>query len=275
LSKATQALKTEEKTLLKKGSRNAHAAKPEHLRDNKLLLEYTAWMRNTQAVKRYLAQIVVAEKNMKEFSLSGFGASDAAPKKPAKAEDIVRMYDNAIQAMNEAKALGTPNAPPEEPLEQESKEFVARYITLRAERMYYVSLSNMRRGKWSEAEALAKETGSVCADACAHQQDCATPDEKALARLETLKMRLRLLHCVIRARASAGVEAEDEEEQKVESVLSAPDTFSVNPHRALVDVPPAVQPIPMRPFCVDVAGSRIDYPDLSSRKRKRGLFGLW
>jgi len=156
LSNATQALKTEEKSLKKKAARNAHAAKSEHLRDNGLLLEYTAWMRSTQAVKRYIAQIIVAEKSMKEFSLSGTGAPEAAGRKPAKAEDIVRMYDNAIQALNEAKALGTPNAPPDEPLEQESKEYIARHITLRAERMYYVSLKNMRHGKWSEAEALAR-----------------------------------------------------------------------------------------------------------------------
>ena len=214
---------------------------------------------------------------MKEFSLSGAAAapSEAATKKPAKAEDIVRMYDNAIQALNEAKALGTPNAPPDEPLEQESKEYIARYITLRAERMYYVALSNMRRGKWSEAEALAKATGGVCADAVAHQQDCATPDQKAIQRLDNLKQLLRLLHCVIRARASAGVEAEDEAEQKMEPVFDAPDTFSVNANRALVTLPPTLQPMPMRPFCVDVVGERIAYPDLSNRKKKRGFFGFW
>jgi len=274
LANATQALKTEEKALQKKASRNAHAAKTEHLRDNALLLEYVSWMRHTQAVKRYLAQIVISEKNMKEFSLSGMSATDASAKKPAKAEDIVRMYDNALQALNDAKALGSPNSPAGQLQEQESKEYTARSISLRAERMYYVALGNMRRGKWSEAEALAKEVANVCADAVAHQHDCATPDKEALERLDTLKQKLRLLHCVIRARAAAGVEAEDESsaDDSMKAVYDAPDTFSINPHRAVVALPPSVQPMPMRPFLLDVAGTRVDYPDLSSRKKKKGFF---
>jgi len=275
LSNATQALKTEERSLQKKAARNAHGSKAEHLRDNALLLEYTAWMRNTQAVKRYLAQIVIAEKSMKEFSLSGMPTADAASvKKPAKAEDIVRMYDNAMQALNEAKALGSPNAPADHPLEQESKEYIARSISLRAERMYYVALGNMRRGRWSEAEALAKEVGNVCSDAVAHQRDCATPDKNALERLEVLKQKLRLLHCVIRARAAAGVEAEDEAsaDDSMKAVFDAPDTFSINPHRAFVTLPPTVQPMPMRPFLLDVAGTRVEYPDLTNRKKKKGFF---
>jgi len=275
LSNATQALKTEEKTLQKKAAHSAHATKTEHLRDNALLLEYIAWMRCSQAVNRYLAQIVVAEKSMKEFSLSGMPAAAAAEtKKPAKAEDIVRMYDNALQALNEARALGSPNAPANQPVEQESKEFTARSISLRAERMYYVALGNMRRGKWSEAEALAKEVSKVCADAVAHQNDCATPDKKALQRLETLKDKLRLLHCIIRARAAAGVEAEDESsiDESMKTVYEAPDTFSINPHRPIVALPPAVQPMPMRPFLLDVTGTRVDYPDLTNRKKKKGFF---
>jgi len=270
LSNATQALKTEERTLQKKAARNAHAAKTEHLRDNAMLLEYVAWMRHTQAVKRYLAMIVIAEKSMKEFSLSGMPAAPVT--KPAKAEDIVRMYDNALQALSEAKSLGSPNSTADHLTEQESKEYIARSISLRAERMYYVSLANMRRGKWSEAEALAKEVSSVCADAVAHQNDCATPDRQALERLETLKQRLRLLHCVIRARAAAGVEAEDESSAGEKAVLDSPETFSVNPQRPLVALPPAVQPMPMRPFLLDVAGTRVDYPDLSNRKKKKGFF---
>ena len=285
LASATQALKTEEKALAKKAAHSTHAAKPEHQRDNALLQEYVAWMRHTQAVERHLAQAAVAERSMKEFSL-GATSTTAAPaaaqtqtqaqtgKKAAKAEDIVRLYDAAVLALDEARALGTPNAAPDAPLEQESKTYAARRLTLRAERMYYLALAHMRRGRWAEADALAVETRKVAADARAHQQDCVAPDQRALQRLETLEQRLRLLRCVVRARAAAGAEAEDQESaaDALQSVDDAPDTFSLNPHRALATVPPPLEPMSMRPFLRDVAGARIEYPDLSSRKRKKGFF---
>lgn len=284
LASATQALKTEEKALAKKAAHSTHAAKPEHQRDNARLQEYTAWMRHTQAVERHLAQAAVAERSMKEFSLgatteaaapaTAATAAAATTKKTVKAEDIVRLYDAAIVALDEAKALGTPNAPPDAPLEQESKAYAARRLTLRAERMYYLALAHMRRGHWAEADALAGETRRVAADARAHQHDCVAPDQRALQRLETLEQRVRLLRCVVRARAAAGADAEDQESaaHALQSVDDAPDTFSLNPHRALATVPPPLEPMSMRPFLLDVAGARIDYPDLSARKRKKGFF---
>jgi len=58
----------------------------------------------------------------------------------------------------------------------------------------------------------------------------------------------------------------------MKAVYDAPDTFSVNPHRPLVALPPPAKPMPMRPFLLDVAGTRVDYPDLSIRKKKKGFF---
>lgn len=274
LASATQALKTEEKALAKKAAHSAHAAKPEQQRDNALLQEYVAWMRHTQAVERHLAQAAIAERSMKEFSLGESTTAGTTGKKAAKAEDIVRLYDAAIVALDEARALGTPGAPADAPLEQESKAYAARRLTLRAERMYYLALAHTRRARWAEADALAAEARTVAEDARAHQRDCVSPDARALQRLDTLDQRARLLRCVVRARAAAGAEPEDAEAAAGElaSVADAPDTFSLNPHRAIATLPPPLEPVSMRPFLLDVAGARIDYPDLSSRKRKKGFF---
>jgi signal recognition particle subunit SRP68 len=251
---------------------------PEIMRDTAALVEYATWAKCNASVQRGLVLIRAAQSRLAEGALPDEPALQMAtvPQHASRPEDIVRLYDAALQSMADASAIQQGTVDPED-----AKNTAAREASLRALRCYYVALGLIRQGKLPEAGAILAQTLKRAADARAHHAECAAPVAKELTRLDVLERQVRSFSCIVQARAAtAACPATAAHASEVPSVYEAPEAWPVGSHaadRPLVQLPPQPEVIPCRPILFDLAFNDLEYPNLDARKQppKSGFWSFW
>ena len=167
------------------------------------------------------------------------------------------------------------------------KEIVARVLTFKTFRCFYMALSYASASKWSEAMALLDRALEETATAKQHHAACASPSQGDIQRLSALDARIRGEKCVLVAkaylqsqRAAAASPKEAEAGKKGAATLGKTiDEFSTAAldNKTLAEFPPSFQTISCKPLFFDLALVAIEYPALEKRAqapKKGGLFSF-
>ncbi|KAK9904768.1 hypothetical protein WJX75_002167 [Coccomyxa subellipsoidea] len=204
---------------------------------------------------------------------------------PAKAEDVVRLYDSLMSSMKElsenAARLG--GATGEILLE----ECTAKRATFQALRCFYAARSYLAAGKPLEALGLFQRTAQRAQQAEAAWDDLERPSTDALAELNALKTQSQAWQCAAHAEYLAQqVLAEQEAQEGIDKMgldakpaaaarylvddLDRWESFAGGESRParLCRVPPQPASVAVRPFMLDSALNYIQAPSLEHRTAK-------
>ena len=232
------------------------------------LLTYLTYIKCNKVIERNLAMI----SGMKEV-LDGYVEQEKG-KKPVKPQDLVRLFENIIQNLNDVKNL----AGLDEDLEFHQKvEAEVNYY--KSFRCYYIALSFMAGQRWPEAMALFQRvtvyTGKSLKDPSLSDKMKKETEEL----IEAVERRQFMAH----ANSILEVEAEKTTDQKSEAVargmlIDRLDFYHEDPNLAkgkgiLAKFPPAFQPIPCKPLYFDLAREHLEFPNLESKLKSGAKAG--
>ncbi|PRW56110.1 Signal recognition particle subunit SRP68 isoform A [Chlorella sorokiniana] len=237
------------------------------------------------------------------------GSSKDGPReRPAKAEDVVRLYDTLIANVLELNELaGHVGGAAGEMLMDDCAAKQAHY---QAARCVFVAHSLLAGGKPRDAAALFSRAADRCKHAASQYEGCAKPDVAAGEHLAALQAgakswatvaaaELRAGELRDKAAAQAGMEGmslegeagkkreREEADAFLPEDLDAWEAFvgAGKGQARLCRIPPAPHAVPVRPIFLDTALNYIQPPDLSHRLPKKQaaeaqgtfsrLFGGW
>ncbi|KAL4457792.1 hypothetical protein ABPG75_012657 [Micractinium tetrahymenae] len=227
-------------------------------------------------------------RTLRRALAGGKGSSkEGTRERPAKAEDVVRLYDTLIANTLELNdlAAGVGGAAGEMLMD----ECAAKQAHYQAARCLYVAHSYLAADKLAEAAGLFDRTLKRCKQAASKYEDCAKPDPAAAADLDRLREAAAAWGAVAAAEQRAGElrdkaaaqkglegmslegEAEGKKRSREEAFLSEQlDAFesfvgSGKGNARICRVPPPLRTVPVRPIFLDTALNYIQAPDLSHR----------
>ncbi|CAM6030711.1 unnamed protein product [Sphagnum balticum] len=224
--------------------------------------------------------------------------------KPAKPEDLVRLYDILIQNVTDLLDLTTSGRE-----QKESETLFAEKLTVRREgfqagRCLYLGQSYKVASKYAEAYVLFRRACEHAESALKRLQQLSFPEEQQRQELEELRDRSTGEACVVHAQgvietARSQAKAQDSLQKGVaaislkgkptsnEYLLDRLDIYeaaisttpgSKEPPR-IAQIPPPFQSVPCRPIFLDTALNTISFPSLEARLKKkpekRSFFSLW
>ncbi|KAI7837680.1 hypothetical protein COHA_008473 [Chlorella ohadii] len=254
------------------------------------------------------AEARFARTQRRQLSGSKASSKDGPRERPARAEDVVRLYDTLIANVLELNELaGHVGGAAGEMLMDDCAAKQAHY---QAARCVFVAHSLLAGGKPREAAALFSRAADRCKHAASQYEGCAKPDVPAGEHLAALQAgaaswatvaaaELQAGELRDKAAAQAGMEGmslEGEAGKKRER--EEPDAFlpedldaweafvgSGKGQARLCRVPPPPRAVAVRPIFLDTALNYIQPPDLSHRLPKKQaaeaqgtfsrLFGGW
>ena len=219
--------------------------------DARALVEYLQWLKAEKTAERATARARSLQTRLCEGALpitAVVGVNGINGGKP-KVEEIVRLYNVAMQAEAEAQALldaashtnvdGTSadgdvgDGYGENAEEKEARRTLkgAHGLAVRAERCYFVGLVYLRKRRWPEADALFAQAQKLAGDARVHLLECKAPlPQDDIAAATAVEAQARAMRCVAVARsnmkeepadkaaAAAAAKKEEEEEEEEEEV---------------------------------------------------------
>jgi len=211
-------------------------------------------------------------------------------KKPVKPQDLVRLFENIIQNLNDMKNL----AGLDEDLEFHH-EIEAKVSFYKAARCFYIALTFLNAEKWPEAMALfqrARDYGNKA------KKDSKLADSmrKEVEQLDSdIESRQFMAHAnsileqeTIKSKEGAAADdiaAEDLDQlplvQRLDRYFEDKNLTNKKPN--LAEFPPPFQPIPCKPFYFNLAREHLEFPDLESKinqgqkqgQQKQGWLGGW
>ncbi|KAI3436731.1 hypothetical protein D9Q98_006146 [Chlorella vulgaris] len=209
--------------------------------------------------------------------------------RPAKAEDVVRLYDALLAIVSELNELAVHvgGAAGEALLD----DCAAKQAHYQAARALYVAHSLLAAGKFGEAAALFGRATERCQQAASKYEECSSPDQQAGVQLEALVAAAAAWGAVAAAELRAGGLREAAAAQEGLEGMSLqgpgaaagrkrarPDAYLaeeldawesfVGPAKGqarLCRLPPALRTVPFRPIFLDTALNYIQAPDLTHR----------
>lgn len=210
-----------------------------------LLLTYLLYIRLTRTVQRNEFLIVQARKT----------------------QDIVRLYDIILQQMNELKELSG--------LEENKKyqdEITARANMYRAFRCFQMAKSLTVTRRWRESLLLYK-TALKYIQAVTDSKGNKDLKEKVLQLRTDIQSSVYVAqaHCVIEDTDETPSEPSMFKDRKILDKTPLierldeyrEDTQLLTRNPNVVDLPPAMEPIPCRPLFYDIASNLVKFPDLT------------
>ncbi|KAK9764477.1 signal recognition particle subunit srp68 [Basidiobolus ranarum] len=268
----------------------------------KFIFNYIVYHRHLQTLKRNLFLV----RSIKERIEGGIAPANDA--KPPRYQDLVKLYDNILQVLNELKEFLISQ---DEPALGYIIE--AAFAYYRGVRCYNVALTYSKINKWAEAYALLERVQSRLVQYKSLRQ--AIPSEvvndpellipeSQVTDLEALvrgqKSKVHAAWYLQQGNEEAGItdklsnmnidEIKDDEILSVpliENLDAYPEVMAKNSDGApyLVDLPPKLQPVPCKPLFFDIAYNKIEYPSTLDQRagksqdaasRLGGFFGsLW
>jgi len=105
-------------------------------------------------------------------------------KKKAKPDDLVHVYDNLIQNMEELCDLKVDDA-------EQSKLNISRLLSFKAMRCFYVALSYLYASRWSEAIALFDKSAERMDTTLEHYKTCKNVPADIMTRLQEIESKIR------------------------------------------------------------------------------------
>jgi len=222
----------------------------------------------------------------------------AAVKKKHHPDDMVRMYETLLHGRAEIDRLIGPHRTPEE------AKLAAGELTLyKASRCYWLAQSFVAVPKWDQALALFERALQHHAKA---KSDFAALPNPPAHNIEILaKLEKEITTHRSRARAKAFLEKltqtktnndlnnnnsnnnndninntskSDNTDKKSSSLIAGLDTYDASflAEKHLIDFPPKLEPIPVKPLLFDLAIRDLTFPNLEARKNPRkSFFGFW
>mmetsp|Transcript_405 Transcript_405/g.744 ORF Transcript_405/g.744 Transcript_405/m.744 type:complete len:650 (+) Transcript_405:87-2036(+) len=205
--------------------------------------------------------------------------------KQVNARDMIRLYDVIVQNLQKMEDLPTIS----------DNALMVAYLKKRASlfkvyKIYYLSREYAEKHDWAKADSLLLFSED-CINAF-ESLPSKVPQNTKLIQFQSENQLDELLsvardavrsdRCSIHANAVIEQNSSSKKTVSVESrnlpVLDDLNHFQLvkkgNPH--LIAFPPQFESISCKPMFFDLAGNHFDtYPDVSDRKKKAGLFGLW
>nr|XP_024397376.1 signal recognition particle subunit SRP68-like isoform X2 [Physcomitrium patens] len=225
------------------------------------------------------------------------GSREEKGEKPAKPEDLVRLYDILYQNVSDLIDLTTSGREQKASEVAFAKELEVRREAFQAERCFYLAQFYSVASKFPEAYLLFKRSEQR-ADSAAKKL---TFDKSLRQEAQQLKERSRGEASLVHARAVAddskvheslqkGVASMKLKEQTSNEVQFLVDNLekfeafvgasgSKDPPR-IAQIPPPFQSVPCRPIVLDTALTTLEFPSLQGRlkkleKKSSSFFGLW
>ncbi|KAK9814357.1 hypothetical protein WJX72_004470 [[Myrmecia] bisecta] len=220
---------------------------------------------------------------------SSAGSKGKDKDRPARPEDVVRLYDSLLSNVKDlgelAVELGGAAG------EQLMDECAAQAAQFQAARCLYVAHSFLAAEKYLEAYALCQRAMERAEGAAKKHQECAKADQAALDDLEALRSQALAFRCVAHAewfaeqqRAKDGVadgmgaislagqaaEPQPEAAAYLLDNLTRWESFAgvSGKDAKIFPVPAPLQALPVRPFMLDSALNCIQQPSLDHRLAK-------
>ncbi|KAL2649483.1 hypothetical protein R1flu_017611 [Riccia fluitans] len=243
--------------------------------------------RNLILVTNAKARLARAQKGLREEK----------GEKPAKPEDLVRLYDTLIQNVTDLSELVTSGRETNSRNLSFAKDLDARRLGFSAGRCYYLSMSYNVAAKYPEAYALIRRAQEHAESAIKSYSQSSVLDESVVKDLKMLAEDCRAQKCLIHARAvteeqkshdtlqkgvgslSLSKDASKKEEagylldklDVYESVLGAAGSKE---QPRIFQVLPSFQSVPCEPIVLDTALNAIEFPSLDGRLKKEEKKGF-
>ncbi|XP_011497811.1 PREDICTED: signal recognition particle subunit SRP68 [Ceratosolen solmsi marchali] len=227
------------------------------------LLTYLQYIRLSRTLDRNLILVKIAEESEK-----------------TKSQDIVRLYEAALQNLVEMSRLQVD--------ESFLQEHDAKTKSYRAFRCFYMAKSLANLHRWREAMVLYQRSLQHVKDAMEHKILLPNSLKNELIKLESL---IEGAQCA--AHAHSVLEDGQEEDiginkqvknkkmlaERLHEYVEDPSLLTKQPN--ICKLPPPMQSIPCKPLFFDLAFNMIEFPDLSDKLQeqdkkgeKSGLAGL-
>ncbi|EDV27923.1 uncharacterized protein TRIADDRAFT_52953 [Trichoplax adhaerens] len=253
---ALQILKDSLKSDASASAKNFHSRGESQALD---LLSYVSHLKYCITIER---NIVMADSLEERMQLPESTGSSKSKNKPTKPDDLVRLYDIALQ--------------------------IDKIYSSTVAKCYHVGLTYVFANKWHEAMALFEKTITRCSDAIERFKECEERKSQLyLQRLERFISMARGQKCVAHAKLLSGDDLEGSTIESIEQLrqqplserldvyYSDPSTLTDKPN--LVEFPPQFEPIPCKPLFFDIANNYVEFPSLDHRmeqKKSGGIGGL-
>jgi len=210
-------------------------------------------------------------------------------KKPVKPQDLVRLFENIIQNLNDVKNL----AGLDEDLEFHH-EIEAKVSYYKAARCFYIALTFLNAQKWAEAMALfqrAKEYGNKAKKDSKLEASMRKDVDKLDSDIESRQF-MAHANSILEQESNKGkaADADHVDDSKCDQLPLSErldkyyeDKSLTNKKPNLVEFPPSFQPIPCKPLYFDLAREHLEFPDLEEKinqgqkqgGQKQGWLGGW
>jgi len=190
-------------------------------------------------------------------------------KKPVKPQDLVRLFENIIQNLNDMKNL----AGLDEDLEFHH-EIEAKVSYYKAARCFYIALTFLNAQKWPEAMALfqrAREYGNKAKKDSKLEASMRKEVEMLDSDIESRQFMAHANSILEQEKSkNDGSDQMDDAECNQMPLVDRLDRYYedknlTNKKPNLVEFPPSFEPIPCKPLYFDLAREHIEFPDLESK----------
>ena len=180
-----EAIRSEQRQLAAKSANQKTAKSETEDGNHTYLIKYISYLKLTKTVER---NVILAESLSDSFLTGGGG-------KRAKPDELVRIYDSLIQNYKELEEIG-------EAEEVETKKaLVAKGLSCRALRCYYLALTYINSYEWSKGLALLNRCLAHAGAAKEHHLDCSNIDKADVAEMDRLVLRIQGEKSLVKAKA--------------------------------------------------------------------------
>ena len=258
---ALEVIRSEQKQLAAK-SANQKTAKSEAEDSNlSYLIKYISYLKLTKTIER---NRLLVDKLQEQYH------NPEAGTKKTKPDELVRIYDNLIQNYKELEE--TTDA---EEVENK-KSAVAKGLSCRAFRCYYLALSYINTYEWNKGLALLERCAMHVEVAKSHHLDCLNHDKTELSALEKLGTRIQGDRSIVKAKAYLDT-VQLGDQQPSGSLSENLDVFSTAfvDNQQIANFPPECQPTICKPVLFDLAHLELEFPSLEPVVEKKSFWKFW
>ncbi|KAG6545239.1 hypothetical protein Mapa_013351 [Marchantia paleacea] len=241
-----------------------------------------------RTIERNLVLVIIAKAR---WARAQKGLREEKGEKPAKPEDLVRLFDTLIQNITDLAELVTSGRETSAKITSFAKDLDARRLSFQAGRCYYLSQAYNVAAKYPEAYALTKRAQEHAELAMNIFRQSADLDEVVVQELTTLAEDCRAQKCLIHARGvmeeqkshdyvqkgigslNLSKDAVKKEEagyllDKLEMYESVLGPAGTKEQPRIFQVLPSFRAVPCRPIVLDTALIAIEFPSLEGRLKK-------
>eukprot|EP00657_Telonema_sp_P-1_P010608 TRINITY_DN5102_c0_g1_i1.p1 TRINITY_DN5102_c0_g1~~TRINITY_DN5102_c0_g1_i1.p1 ORF type:complete len:442 (+),score=166.94 TRINITY_DN5102_c0_g1_i1:170-1495(+) len=190
-----------------------------------------------------------------------------------KPDDLMRLYHMLIQNSDDLLLCH------EDQEGEAAKLLMGKAAVFRAFRCYFLAGKFSADGEYPEAVALYDRSDGLARLAQAALRDCSQSVTEYSTATTNLQLKIRGAQCVVRAEAflKANPTASQPEADPKDCLLDHLDewiTFQPGATPNLIEIPPKIEPIPVKPVVFDLAFNFVQMPDVSHRVAKQQSQGM-